>query len=295
MVRLLNSKEETMTGIRQKMACTATLVLICVGTTAVNSGAQSSTAIVADDAVKKSQNPVGGLTREVPGPPVGGEFQSAPTLFRLGKFADAERQFAWIAAVRKGTTWGERSQYYLAECQYQQKRYAEALESFERLHTDYPQTDYRDQLVRREYEIAQRFITWAAPVVVTAKKKKEFLLALFDHWPPMANTDGLALSALSAVRFHDPSGPLAENATIKIADYYMKNCDYKTAAAYYDQFIAEYPKSPHCPHARLAAVEARFRIYYLDQRDNAGLTMARELAKLFLRAFLNFGDHAGGH
>jgi hypothetical protein len=35
------------------------------------------------------------------------------------------------------------------------------------------------------------------------------------------------------------------------------------AAAYYNQFIAEYPKSLFCPHARLAAVEARFRIYLL--------------------------------
>jgi hypothetical protein len=130
---------------------------------------------------------------------------------------------------------------------------------------------------------------------VTLLKKKEFLLVFFDEGPPMADTDGLALAALSAVFHHDPTGPLADDAAIQIADYYMKNRDNKVAAAYYDQFIAEYRKSPYCPKARLATVEARFRVYLLDQRDTAGLTMARELAKPILQAFLKFDDHVGGN
>ena len=119
-----------MAGTRHRMACTIAKLLTCVGTIAVYSQAQSSSAEVADDAVKNSHDPIGVSIQGAPNLPIAGEFQSAPTLFRLGKFAEAERQFAWIAEVRKGTTWGERSQYYVAECQYQQKKYIEALASW---------------------------------------------------------------------------------------------------------------------------------------------------------------------
>jgi hypothetical protein len=60
----------------------------------------------------------------------------------------AEKQFARIAKKRKGTTWGENSQYYLAECQFQRKKYVDAHDSFERLHADYPATEYRAEADR---------------------------------------------------------------------------------------------------------------------------------------------------
>ena len=162
-------------------------------------------------------------------------------MFRQGKFAEAERQFAWIAEFRKGTTWGERSQYYVAECQYHQKKYFQALESFERLHTEYPATEYIDQLVRREYEIALLWNTLSKPKDLTEKNALQ----------------GLAFWALNAVRRNNPTGPLAEDAAIQIADYYMKDGDFDVAAAHYDRFIREYPKSRLGSHARRAAVEAR--------------------------------------
>jgi TolA-binding protein len=249
----------------QRLALTAALLLVCVGTNSVQSWAQIST----------PYGPGAGSVHRAPTLSAGGEFESAPTLFRQGKFAEAERQFAWIAAVRTGTTWGERSQFYLAECQYQQKKYVEALQSFERLHTDYPATDYLDKLVRREYEIAQLWVTWGKPTLRTAKNRRHH----FDQGPPEADTRGLAFRALAAVWHNDPTGPLADQAAIKIADYYMANREYKAAATCYDQFLAGYLRSPFCPHARLGSVEARFRSYLLEHPDAAFLKLAREVAK----------------
>jgi outer membrane protein assembly factor BamD (BamD/ComL family) len=265
----------------QKLAFTPAILVLCVGTNSVQSRAQTPSPYGAPPAVGNSHEPGGGLMHRAPGLAVGGEFESAPTLFRQGKFAEAERQFAWIAAVRTGTSWGERSQFYLAECQYQQKKYVEALQSFERLHTDYPGTDYLDKLVRREYEIAQLWATWGKPTVRTARKIRQIL----DQALPGADTKSLAFRALSAVWHNDPTGPLADHAAIKIADYYMTNGEYNAAAACYDQFLAGYPGSPFCPHARLASVEARFRSYLLEHHDSAFLKLSRDVAKTYLRAF----------
>jgi tetratricopeptide (TPR) repeat protein len=281
-----------MARTRRRMACTITKLVIC-GTIAVSIQAQSSFADAPAGAMKKSQDAQTGSIHGAPKFPIAGEFQSAPALFRQGKFAEAERQFAWIAQVRKGTTWGERSQYYVAECQYQQKKYIAALASWDRLLIDYPATNYRDQVIRREYEIAQLWITWDKPAFLP--RKKAFLLPLFEIAPLRINTDQLAFWALCAIRQADPAGPLADRAHIKIAGYYMMQCDYDSAAAYYDLFLAEYPRSPLCPRARLGALEARLRIYLLNHHDAAGLKMARELAQWCLRAFLNFDDHLDAH
>ena len=66
-------------------------------------------------------------------PKADAEFQAALKLFQQGKFAEAEKEFAKIAKNRKGTPWGENAQYYLAETQYQRKKYVDAHDSFEKL------------------------------------------------------------------------------------------------------------------------------------------------------------------
>ena len=269
--------------IHPRLACTLVLLLIFLGTITTKTQAQSLSGVVIEDAVNKLLDPLDGPSRPAPKLKVDGEFQSAPTLFRQGKFAEAERQFAWIAEVRKGTTWGERSQYYLAECHYQQKKYIEALESLERLYRDYPATDYCDQLIRREYEIAQHCITWTKPAVLTAKQPALARDAL--EGPRPASTEKLALRALEDVRQHAPSSPLAAEASIKVAEYYMAKGDYAfTATPCYDKFSLPQNtgKSPLCPRARMGAIESRVRVFLFTHRDSAGMTLARELAKLFL-------------
>jgi outer membrane protein assembly factor BamD (BamD/ComL family) len=217
------------------------------------------------------------------------KFLSAPKLFRKGKFAEAESQFAWIAQARKGTTWGERGQYYLAECQYQQKKYVEAFESLQRLHVDYPATDYRDQLARREYEIAQFWLAEARGEDPAGKNPP--VAVQVNGRPPLADTEKKALRAFEAARHHDPMGPLAGDAAVQIAEYYMRSRDFESAATYYAQFVADFPKNPLRPRARLRGIQARTCSFLATPRDTASLKMAREFAKPFLRSYFDFGDH----
>ena len=95
------------------------------------------------------------IAKPAPDPAADAEFQAALKLFQQGKFEEAEKQFAKIAKNRKETTWGENAQFYLAECQFQRKKYVNAHDSYEKLHADYPATEYLDKLTQREYEIAQ--------------------------------------------------------------------------------------------------------------------------------------------
>ena len=235
------------------------LLLICAGTIALQNEARSSHGLGAMDAGTDVQEPADRPLQAPPNVQLDGEIRSAPELFRLGRFAEAEPQFAWIAAVRRGTSWGERALYHLAECQYQRKKYFAALLSFERLHTEYPATDYIEALVTREYEIAQLWITQVDPQAPDDKRLP--WVARLDGRLPLFALRKFAVQALEHVRHNHPTGPLADDAAIKNADYYMKRHEFDTAAQYYAQFVVEYPKSPLWAYARRAAFHARIRSY----------------------------------
>ena len=225
------------------------------------------------------------MAKPAPNPEADAEFQAALKLFKQGKFAEAEKQFARIAKNRKGSTWGENGQYYLAESLYQRKKYVDAHDSFDKLFADYPATVYLPKLVGREYELAHLWLDQTDPDAPPAKKLPWY--ARFDGRLPIIDTQGSGLKALEHVKQHqpEPDAPLGDDAAIQVAQYYMKHRDYDSAALYYDQFIAEYHKSPFLQEAQLAAIEARMKGYLGPEYDGAGLEKARELVKSAMQSF----------
>jgi outer membrane protein assembly factor BamD (BamD/ComL family) len=217
------------------------------------------------------------IAKPAPDPEADAEFQAAMKLFEQGKFEEAEKQFVKIAKNRKQTTWGENAQLYVAECQFNRKKYLAAHDSYEKLHADYPATNHLEKLTQREYEIAQIWLAQADPKAPPEKKLP--WTAHFDGQLPLIDTDGSALKALEHVEHNNPEGPLADKAGIAIADFYMKHSDYETAAMYYDQFIEFYGKrkSPFLQYAQLAGIDARMKSYEGPDYDASGLEKARQL------------------
>jgi len=240
------------------------------------SGDPSSTLILGSDGWRP-------MVKPAKNPQADAEFQAALKLFQLGNFAESEKQFAKIAKDRKGTPWGETGQYYLAETQYQRKNYVHAHDSFERLLKDYVATDYRDKAVSREFAIAQLWMLQDDP-----KAPKDKLIPWYGHFTgglPLIDVQGSLLQALEHVRQNDPKGPLADRASLEIADHYMKHRDYESASMYYDQFIMEYPKSPFLQQVQLAAIDARMKGYLGPDYDASGLEKAREGVRKTMKTF----------
>jgi len=211
------------------------------------------------------------------------ELDEALKLFQQGKLEEAESAFAKIAKKRKGSHWGEKAQYHVAEIQYQQKKYVKANDSFERLFADYPGTEFLDKLVSREYSLAQMWLSQSDP-----KAKPEQKLPWYSHFTgeqPIIDTRGTGLKALEHVRHHWSDGPLADDAVLQIAEYHMNSGDYESAAIYYDQLIADHSKSPFFQKAQLASIDARMKGYMGPDYDGSGLEKARELVKQTMTSF----------
>jgi len=218
------------------------------------------------------------------------ELDDALELYQRGDLAKAESALAKIARNRKETPWGEKAQFYLAETQYQRKKYINAHESFEKLVADYPGTQYLDKLVSREYALAQLWLSQDDPDLKPEDKLPWY--SRFTGGQPMIDAKGQGLKALEHVRHHNPTGPLADDAVMQIADYHMATTDYETAAIYYDQLISDHPKSPFLQKAQLAAIDARMKGYLGPEYDGEGLEQARDLVR---RTMSTFPDQPGAY
>ena len=211
-------------------------------------------------------------------------------LFPQWKPEGAEAVFTMIARKRKGTPWGEKAQYYLAESQFQRGKLVAAHNSYEKLVADYPGTEYLDKLVSREYAIAQTWLSELDPK--TKPEEKLPWYSRFTYEQPLLDTRGDALQALEHVRHHDPTGPLADDAVLRMADEHMGKRDFESAALYYDQLVTDHPKSPFLQRAQLAAIDARIKGYLGPEYDGSGLEQARTLIHQTMAAF---PDHPDGN
>lgn len=202
------------------------------------------------------------------------EFRAAEALFQQGKLADAESAFKALARRKKDTPWGEKAQFFLAECQYQQGRYVAANDSYELLVATYPGTQFLEKAVAREYAIADAWLT-----AVTAESDSDDRASFRKRWDgkiPVIDAAGHALAALEHVRHHDPTGPLADDAVLRIANYHYDRENYEDAALFYDQLITQHPKSPFLQRAQLASIDSKLKGYLGPDYDGSGLDQARD-------------------
>jgi outer membrane protein assembly factor BamD (BamD/ComL family) len=216
-------------------------------------------------------------------PKADAEYQAAMNLFQQGKLADAQKAFAKIAKDRKGTPWGENSQFYLAETCFLRKNYVSAHDNYEQLIKDYAWTDYREKLTAREYEIARLWLLQGDP-----QAPKDKLIDFFGHFDgrlPLVDTQGSALQALEHVQHNDPAGPLADDAALAVANYHVKHKDYESASIYYEQFMHDHSKSPYLHDVYHAAIDTRLKGYLGPDYDGSGLEKARDLVRKTLKLF----------
>jgi outer membrane protein assembly factor BamD (BamD/ComL family) len=218
------------------------------------------------------------------------ELQAAQALYQQGKLDEAEKAYKAIAKKRKGTPWGEKAQFYLAESQFQRGQYFRANDNYELLIKDYRGTEFNQKLVEREYIIAQ---VWLAQYDPKAPPETKIPWRnAFSGARPFFDTHGHAISTLEHVRHNHVNGPLADDAVLRIADEHMKAGEYELAGMYYDQLVTDHPKSPYLQRAQLAAIDARMKGYIGPEYDGAGLEKARDMIK---QTMASFPDRAAGN
>ncbi len=221
-------------------------------------------------------------TKSAPDPTSESEFVAAKKLYDAGDLAGAVKLLTPLAKreVKKGSPWGEKAQWWKAEAEFKMQKYVAAHDSYETLIKKYPGTEYVEKLVAREFQIAQ---IWLGPE--DPKVKPMDWKSRFDGRQHLIDTPGYAVKALDHVRLHDPLGPLADDAALRTADHYHTVGDYETAAVYYDQLLAESPKSEYRERAQLSSIDSKMKGYIGPEYDITGLEQARETIQKTMAEF----------
>jgi outer membrane protein assembly factor BamD (BamD/ComL family) len=260
------------------------------------------------------------------------EFEAARKLYEDGQYRAAETAFRRLARQREseGKNWWirmgevftgrkdsqdtlfgqygdpvhEDALFMTAECQFAQRRYSWAQDSYAALLEKYPSSRHLDDVTWRLFQIARYWL--GVPNASETQTETELQLVshesdgessvvieevggaagwpllpnLFDRTRPVFDTEGRAIQALETIWQHDATGPLADDALMLQATYAQRKNDFVEAARLYQLIREQYPDSSHFEDAFLLGSHVTLASYSGAVYDGQSLARARELKEI---------------
>lgn len=252
----------------------------------------------------------GDVQKNAVNPELTKQLDAANRLYSDGKYGEAAATFRRIASTEKLTAFGEEAQFMLGESYYQQGRFANAQDAYEKLLEDYPSTRRVDDVTNRLFRVASAWLDVPIPKAAASDiqqasyedggaadpqklntnditVKVPLLPNFHDKSRPMFDTKGRALLALKSIWLNDPTGPLADDALMMTATHYLKKNNYVEADRYYKILREDFAKSPHVEKAFVLGSHAKMMSYQGPHYEGNTLKQARELKESTLRLFPN--------
>jgi outer membrane protein assembly factor BamD (BamD/ComL family) len=203
------------------------------------------------------------------------------------------------------------------ECYYFQKLYPDAEDQYSLVVKEFTSTRHLDEISRRKFAIAQIWLGF--PPIVTASDVRPvnfddpsstpppkvdykeptgptysvpILPNFTDRQRPWFDTTGRALDALKSIWLNDPTGPLADDALMLSASYYLRKGDYVEADHLYDLLRKEFPKSRHLENAFVLGAHCKLMCYQGPDYGGTELDEAKKIIQATMRLYPNRPDKA---
>jgi outer membrane protein assembly factor BamD (BamD/ComL family) len=242
-------------------------------------------------------------------------YHAAEDLLAQKKYKPATEKFWAVAEKYKDYPVREDAAFMCGEAFYLQEIYPKAQDKYDVVIKEFSATRHLDEISRRKFEMARIWLGFpeivkptdvqpvnfekpsATPLPEMNYKEPTGLTYAVPVFPnftekrrPMFDTQGRALEALKSIWLNDPTGPLADDALMLSASYYLRKGDYTEADHLYDLLIKEFGKSPHLENAYILDAHAKLMSYQGPEYDDTELEAARKLKLATLRLFPNRPD-----
>ena len=158
--------------------------------------------------------------------------------------------------------------------------YPKANESFELLLKKFPHTKYMDLVEARRFAIADY---WLKLDEIESQAFWEF--NFLDNRRPMRDAFGHAVRVFDRIRIDDPTGRLADDATLAAGNAHFTAGRYLEADNFYTDLRKAFPSSEHQFRAHLLGVQAKLRSYQGSDYSGIPLDEAEKLIKQIRRQF----------
>lgn len=193
-----------------------------------------------------------------------------------GLFVDAANEFRLAAARFPDSSLEEDALYFEGESYFFADRYVQANRAFEKLIAHYAGTRHLDLAEQRRMSIALYWLDLAdqygGPKFRDPKRPKTGLAAE-------------ARRVLHRIRIDDPTGKLADDATLALGKAFLKEKRYYEAADTFEDLRRNYPGSKHQFTAHMLELESRLRGYQGKNYDDTPLRKADDLMKAIVQQF----------
>ncbi len=210
----------------------------------------------------------------------GDQPESEPNADAGPLFLEASGKYAGAAARWPDSAMEEDALFRAGESQFFADRYVKANDYFEQLLKKYPNSRYLDLVGARRFLIAQFWLK-------LDKEESPYFFGLnaTDRGRPWADTFGHAIRVYDRMRIDDPTGKLADDATLAAANAHFLNGDYGKADQYYSDLRTHFPSSEHQFMAHYLGVQAKLRGYRGPRYTGNALEQADKLVKQIRRQF----------
>ena len=200
-------------------------------------------------------------------------------------FEKAANKFRLAASQMPDSVIEKEALYYQGESYFFMDAYTQANRAYEWMLAKYPGNRLSDQVQARRFSIADYWLKMT-------DQKKSFLpnIKFGDRKRPASGLATQARRIFHRIRLDDPTGKLADDATLALANSYFRSKLYTDAADTYEDLRISYPGSPHQFHAHLFELKSRLASYQGKSYDGQPLEKADRLMKAIVNQFPDKGD-----
>ena len=167
-----------------------------------------------------------------------------------------------------------------AESYFFADHYTQANHYYEKLVKDFPNNRYLDQIDKRRFAIAKYWLDlnhqWPEPI---------YYVNWFDKSRPWRDVRGHALRVFDKIRIDDPTGRLADDATLAAANEHFASGKFYKADEYYTDLRKAYPSSEHQFLAHFLGIKAKLNSYQGPAYGGTALDETEKLIKQTRRQF----------
>lgn len=195
-------------------------------------------------------------------------------------FSQAAGKYALAAERFPDSMLQEDALFMKGEAHFFADEYDDSKDAFEELVKAYPNTRHIDRVDARRFDIAQY---WLA---VHRNDPKFFLTPNWrDEKLPHNDTFGNAVRVYDKIRLDDPTGRLADDATMAAASAYFAKGDYDRAEMFLADLRNTYPESDHQFEAALLGIKAKMQLYQGSDYDSRQLEEALQLIEVVFQQY----------
>ncbi len=190
-------------------------------------------------------------------------------------YAKAAKSFRRAGEAAPKTALQQDAMFMQAESLYFADQLNDAAKVYEKLQKDFPRNRHNDRIAARLFSISRYWIdtvkaneqSWSSPINFTDDKRPAF------------DVDGHAIRVLDQIRYDDPTGRLADDATMAAAAEYIRQEKFEDADEFLTDLREAFPDSDHLFLAHLLGIRCKLNIYQGPHYSGLVLDEAEKLVE----------------